>query len=131
LRSGSGVGDSMVAGTTACRSTAGRSAAPILAALLLCACQTPTQRIPLDLEPASLSVFVDGVELSGTPGELVLRSDRAHVLFFRKQGYAPQRLVLRSGVREGEPYLMPPEVQVRLAPAVPSDHELTIEPATP
>ncbi len=110
---------------------AARWAAIVAGTPLLLACQGPTQRVPLFLEPSSLSVFVDGEEVPGVPTELVLRSDQAHVLFFRRQGYQPQRLVLRTDEREGEPYLQPPEVHIRLVPMVPSDRELIIEPAAP
>ena len=111
--------------------TAARRAAFVGAALLSLSCQGPTQRVPLSLEPSSLSVFVDGVEVPGAPTELLLRSDRAHVLFFRKQGFQSQRVVLRTADPEGEPTLQPSEVHVRLRPAVPSDRELVIEPAAP
>ena len=106
-------------------------AAVFVGTLLSLACRMPTQRVPLHLEPRSLSVFVDGEEVPGVPAELVLRSDRAHVLFFRREGYQPQRLVLKTGEREGEPYLLPSEVHIRLAPTVPRDRELVIEPAPP
>lgn len=103
-----------------------------LAALLLAvACQGPTQRVPLLLEPSSASLFVDGEEIPTIPAELVLESDRAHVLFFRKSGFQSQRVVLESAEREGETILQPSEVHVRLLRTIPSDRELVIEPAAP
>ena len=108
-----------------------RRLAFVVMAVLASACQGPTQRVPLTLEPDRVSVFVDGEALSEVPAELELRSDRAHVLFFRREGYRAQRHVLQTGLREGEPWLTPTEIHVRLLPTVPSESELVIEPSAP
>jgi hypothetical protein len=108
-----------------------RRLAWVVVAVLASACQGPTQRVPLTLEPDRVSVFVDGEPLSEVPMELELRSDRAHVLFFRREGYRAERRVLQTRMREGEPWLTPAEVHVRLLPTVPRESDLVIEPSAP
>ncbi len=46
----------------------------------------PMQRIPLDVQPAAATLFLDGHALETVPGELALRSDRDHKLYFKHEG---------------------------------------------
>lgn len=92
------------------------------------ACATPpTQAVGLQVEPANASLFVDREELAPVPPELVLASDRPHVLFFRAEGYRPQQVVLEPRMQEGRYVLEPAFVHVRLAPLVPTESAVAIE----
>jgi len=105
------------------RAVAGSSAA--LALLIGCA---PRQVVPLDLVPADLTVFVDSQPVEGgTPERLELRADRPHVLFFRKVGYRPEQVVLRSERIGGEPQLTPARIDVRLERLAPVGRRLEVE----
>lgn len=87
----------------------------------------PVQTVRLHLEPARLAVFVDGQEQPGTPSELVLRSDLDHLLFFRREGYQPERVVLRTLGEGLERRLAPAEVRVRLRAIIPTTQDIRIE----
>jgi len=92
------------------------------------ACETvPKQVVRLHVEPANASVFVDGKERAPAPVELALSVDRAHVLFFRAEGYRPEQIVLEPGTRAGRQALEPGEVRVRLEPLVPTETGISIE----
>lgn len=105
-------------------------ATALLFGLLAPAC-APRQRIPLAVSPRPATLYVDGEPLEAIPSELQLRSDRAHVLFFKSEGYRPERVVLESIEVKGKPRLKPAEVSVRLAPAIRGGRELSIEPVPP
>lgn len=105
--------------------------ATALALVLLCAACAPKQRIPLAVSPHPATVYVDGEALEVIPGEIELRSDRAHVLFFKSEGYRPERVVLESVEVEGKPRLQPAQVNVSLAPATRGGRQLSIEPTEP
>jgi len=85
------------------------------------------QRVPLDVVPHSTSIYLDGEPLADRPGALELRSDRAHVLFFRSEGYRPEQVVLRTSESGGTPRLEPAEVRVRLTPLRPTTRDLDLE----
>jgi hypothetical protein len=88
----------------------------------------PTQIVPLELRPAPLTIFVDGEELEdGSPVQLELRADRPHVLFFKKEGYRSEQLILESRVVAGKPQLEPERVRVHLAPIVSTGRSLKME----
>jgi hypothetical protein len=96
-----------------------------LALLVGCA---PRQVVPLSLRPADLTVFVDSQPIEGAPPDrLALRADRPHVLFFRKVGYRPEQVVLRSERVGGEPMLSPARIDVRLERLVPVGRRLEVE----
>jgi hypothetical protein len=96
-----------------------------LALLIGCA---PRQVVPLSLTPADLTVFVDSRPIEGAPPDrLALRADRPHVLFFRKVGYRPEQVVLRSERVEGEPKLRPARIDVRLERLAPVGRRLEVE----
>ncbi len=94
--------------------------------LLLAAC-APKQRIPLLVSPPLATLYLDGQALETIPSELELRSDRAHVLYFKSEGYRPERVVLESSEVDGRALLTPAAVQVRLSPAGRVGRELVIE----
>jgi hypothetical protein len=96
-----------------------------LALLIGCA---PRQVVPLSLTPADLTVFVDSRPIEGAPPDhLALRADRPHVLFFRKVGYRPEQVVLRSERVGGEPKLSPARIDVRLERLAPVGRRLEVE----
>jgi len=105
-------------------------AAAILLLMLSAAC-APKQRIPLEVAPRPATLFVDGEALESIPDELELRSDRPHVLFFKRDGYRSQRVVLETVEVDGRPRLEPDVVSIELAPAARGGRELVIEPAEP
>ena len=74
------------------------------------------QRIPLDLGPGRFEIFVDGEKVTGSPGDLVLRADQAHVVFVKRAGYVPEMVVLRPDSQSGKPQLAPAQIKVRLRP---------------
>ena len=85
------------------RSGAGRSTRQTLPSVSQVFC-APTQVVPLRLEPVPLTIYVDGERLeSSAPEHLKLRADQPHVLFFKREGYQPAQVVLRSIDREGSP----------------------------
>jgi hypothetical protein len=95
--------------------------------VVLAAC-APKQLILLDVWPQPATLYVDGKALETIPSELELRSDRAHVLYFKSEGYRPARVVLESREVQGEALLAPAEVKVRLLPAGRVGRSLVIEP---
>lgn len=84
--------------------------------VLAMAC-APTQMVPVTMEPVPMSVFVDGQRLPGTGSQKVeLKSDRAHVFLFKKEGYRSQQVVLKSEPGPDRPRLEPEEIRVQLIP---------------
>ena len=94
--------------------------------VLLAAC-APKQLIRLDVSPQPATLYLNGKALETIPSALELRSDRAHVLYFKSEGYRPERVVLESHEVGGEPLLAPAEVKVRMLPAGRVGRDLTIE----
>ena len=77
----------------------------------------PTQVVPVTVEPAPMAVFVDGRRLpEATSQNVELKSDRAHVFLFKKEGYQSQQVVLRSEPGPDRPRLQPDQIQVQLIP---------------
>ena len=99
----------------------------LVVALGIVACATPVQQVRLDVGPAPVAVFVDGERQASAPDQLQLRSDRAHVLLFQREGYRPERVVLHSRNEGGTHRLEPSSVHVRLAPLVPTQRDVLIE----
>ncbi len=95
-------------------------------AALACA---PLQRVPLDLSPEGVRVYVDGVRVERPPpAGLELRADRPHVLFFKKEGHRPQQVVLRAvDLAGGQHRLEPERVAIQLVPLVPRGLDLEVE----
>ena len=95
----------------------------------------PTQMIALDVGPEPIVVFVDGEPLQELPPSIELTADRDHTLFFQREGYRSQLIIVRTALREGEDHLEPEQVELRLkrvtdtAPSV--SVELDEAPATP
>jgi len=117
-----------------CRCERGRLArtgrwGPVLAAALLGAVAgcAPLQRVPVEVEPRPARVYVDGRELPPSSGEVELRADRDHKLFFKREGYASRLVILRSVPGESGPRLEPPRVEVRLEPREPGGHRVEME----
>ena len=89
------------------------------------------QRIPLDVAPEEVTIYLDGKQLESTPIELKLRADQGHVLLFRAEGYRPERVVFFSRQRDGKPYLEPAEVRLQLVPRVASTRRFEIRQEDP
>lgn len=97
----------------------------LAAACLACASR---QRISLAVTPAAAEVFVDGAPVEGpAPRELELRSDRAHVLFFKLEGYQAERVVLRSVFEDGDTRLEPGQLRVELEPLSGKGRQVEVE----
>jgi hypothetical protein len=84
----------------------------LIAGLVGCA---PKQLVPLQVAPHGVTVFLDGKALDELPTELSLRSDRPHLLYFKREGFQPERVVLRT-VASQPPRLEPERVEVALRP---------------
>lgn len=102
------------------------SGLPLLLAMLLMAC-APKQRIPLEVGPGPVAVYLDGQLLDGVPAEIELRADRGHVLFFRSEGYRSERVLLYPRERDGKPFLEPAQVSLRMVPVIASTRSFEIE----
>jgi hypothetical protein len=87
------------------------------------------QSVPLSLDPTPMVVYVDGEPLEdGAPETVSLRTDRPHVLYFKREGYRPQQVVLESGTdATGELRLKPNRVEIRLAPIRSQGRQLEVE----
>jgi len=92
------------------------------------ACAPATQWVALEVGPAPVQVFVDGEPVAGaSPSEIELRADRPHVLFFKRDGYQAEQVVLRSVREEGGPRLDPAAVRVQLRPLSRTGGEVEVE----
>jgi hypothetical protein len=102
--------------------------AALLLAVAGLACAATTQRVALDVGPAPVEVFVDGDPVPGAPvREIELRADRPHVLFFKRDGYQAERVVLRSVRDAGGDRLEPATVRVLLVPVSRTGAEIEVE----
>lgn len=73
-----------------------------------------TQTIGLDVGPDPLVVFVDGKRLEEVPNVIELRANRDHTLFFQREGYLSQLVIVRTAEVAGEAQLEPQQVRLRL-----------------
>jgi hypothetical protein len=101
---------------------------PLVAMLAACATK---QRVSLDVVPAEVTIYLDGKPLAGVPTEVELRADQGHVLFFRAEGYRPERVMFFSRQRDGKPYLEPAEVRLQLVPRIASTRNFEIRKEEP
>ena len=89
------------------------------------------QRVSLECVPREVHVYVDGRSLDPGTESIDLRSDRAHTVFFKGGGFAPQLVVLESHRAEDGARLAPadicsqtafvptsPRVEMQIAPEV-------------
>ncbi len=102
-----------------------RAGCLVVTCVALAAC-APKQRIPLDLGPAPVELFVDGERAEAVPAELELRADRDHKLFVKRSGYVPELVVLEARETDGRDGLVPERVRVRLRPEI-GDRDIEIE----
>jgi hypothetical protein len=100
----------------------------IFAAGIACA---PLQTVELRVEPTPTSVHVDGKSVSPVPASLELRADRDHSLFFKRDGYRPELVVLQSRPGESGPRLEPARVEARLRPLAGKSRDVEIETEEP
>jgi hypothetical protein len=114
------------------RSRAGGVAAcfTVSIAVLVWAACAPKQRVPLDLGPAPVELYVDGALATEVPLEVKLRADRDHKIFVKRAGYVPELVVLETREVDGRYGLAPAEVRIRLRP-IAGDPDLEIEEEDP
>jgi hypothetical protein len=103
----------------------GRRAVVAIGALWLGVGCAPLQVVELSVDPPPTSVYVDGEAIDPVPGALELRADRDHKLYFKRDGYRPELVVLRSQAGEAGPRLEPGRVEARLRPL--SGHARDVE----
>lgn len=111
------------------RSRAARHFAAVLPILItsgLVGC-APKQPIPLDLGPMPLVVYLDGERLEEIPEELVLRANRDHTLFVKREGYRPQLVILTTREVGGKARLHPESISLELKRKTDTTKQLTIE----
>jgi hypothetical protein len=112
------------------RRTLGRSWLLLLLAVALTGC-APKQRIPLEVGPGPVTLYVDGQQLEALPAEVELRADKGHVLFFRAEGYRSERVLLFARERDGRPHLEPAQVKLKMVPAVAGTRSFEIQSEEP
>ena len=95
--------------------------------VLALSASTPTQVVPLDVEPSGVRVFVDGQPVPGAPASLTLRSDRPHVVHLERDGHQAQQIILETRKTGSGTRLEPAAVRARLEPVVPKERQVTIE----
>lgn len=84
--------------------------------------------VRLAVEPEPVVLFVDGERVEGVPEQLELTANRDHTLFFQREGYRSQLIIVRT--REGEDgvdVLSPDRVEVRLKRETTSAPGITVE----
>ena len=84
------------------------------------------QRVSLECVPREVHVYVDGRSLDPGTESIDLRSDRAHTVFFKGGGYAPQMVVLESHESKNGARLSPAEVCSQTA-FVPTSPQVEIQ----
>jgi hypothetical protein len=104
----------------------------VLAALLgvaSCATCAPRQRVSIDSAPRDATVFIDGEPAGSPPLQVDLRADKDHSVFFKRKGYRPELVILRSQPGDPRPVLEPDDVRVSLVPLERGrDVEVEVEP---
>lgn len=104
-----------------------RIAAALAVALLACVGCAAKQTIPVDAGPRPLALYVDGTLQATLPSEVELRADRDHTLYFKKEGFRSELVVLESRETDGRDRLEPAAVRVRLTPRGSSGGEVEIQ----
>ena len=95
-----------------------------LAGLVGCA---PTQMIGLAVEPEPVVMFIDGKRVDELPPEIELTANRDHTVFFKREGYHSQLVVLRTSERDGVDRLDPAKIELRLKRRTDSAPGITVE----
>jgi hypothetical protein len=96
----------------------------VLVGLVSCA---STQHIELVVGPDPVVLFVDGEALDVVPKTLELRANRDHTLFFQREGYRSQLVIVRTSEVDGEPRLTPEAVAIELRREASTSPSITIE----
>ncbi|MBW2387609.1 MAG: hypothetical protein JRG89_04160 [Deltaproteobacteria bacterium] len=78
-------------------------------------------------QPEPIVVFVDGEPLQELPPSVELTADRDHTLFFQREGYRSQLIIVRTVQREGEDRLEPEHVELRLKRVTDTAPSVTVE----
>ncbi len=100
----------------------------VLVLILVALGCAPTQVVSITIQPVPVSLYIDGeLHAEGAPVALELRADQPHLLFFKKEGYVAEQIVLYSVPNENGPRLEPDRVEVRLSPVTPKRRELKVE----
>lgn len=98
----------------------------LLGLVCLAGC-TATQMVGLDVGPEPLVIFVDGKRLAQVPPEIELTAESDHTLFFQREGYVSQLIVLRTAEVAGKAYLEPAQVKLQLRPDTATAPNLSVE----
>lgn len=98
----------------------------LLGLSLLAGC-TATQMIGLDVGPKPLVIFVDGKRMEEVPLEIELTANRDHTLFFQREGYLSQLIVVRTAEVAGKTRLEPARVELQLKPDRETAPNLSVE----
>lgn len=87
----------------------------------------PTQMIGLDVGPTPLVLFVDGEPLEELPPAVELTANRNHTLFFQREGYRSQLIIVRTTERDGEARLEPARIELRLKRVADTTPSVSVE----
>ncbi len=87
----------------------------------------PKQIVPIAAEPRPLEIFLDQKMLPAGSEAVELRADRDHTLFFKREGYRSDLIVLQSREVDGEPRLLPDRVDVLLREELDTTPSLELE----
>lgn len=96
----------------------------VLVGLVSCA---STQHVGLAVGPGPVVLFVDGEALDVVPESLELRANRDHTLFFQREGYRSQLVIVRTSEVDGESRLTPEAIAIELRREAHSSPSITIE----
>lgn len=88
---------------------------------------TATQMVGLDVGPEPLILFVDGERMDQVPPELELTANRDHTLFFQREGYLSQLIVVKTTELGGKAHLEPERVKLRLRRDTATAPEVSVE----
>jgi hypothetical protein len=86
-----------------------------------------TQMIGLDVGPQPLVLFIDGDPIDEIPESIELTANRDHTLFFQREGYRSQLIIVRTLERDGDDYLSPGRIDLRLKRVAETDPNVKVE----
>ena len=98
-----------------------------LMALLLSFGCAPTQVIPIRAEPQPILIYLNGEKLEEPKSSLELKANRNHTLYFKRDGYKSELVILRTQEIDGEDALRPERVDLELEALVESRPGLQLE----
>lgn len=109
------------------RKSHARAAMVLIGFLAGCIACAPTQVVPLEVAPDEVDLYLDGERLEEIPASLKLKSNRNHTLFFKREGYLSQFILLRSSGKSGDEKLSPDFVALELQELTVRQPSLSLE----